>query len=197
MDSAGIGYYMAKHLADLGFPAREVNVGHAASDAEKYANLKAEYYWGLRMRFQGGAVAGLKDERAISQLAGILYKHDARGRITIESKDEVRKRGVKSPDRTEAVMLTFAEQPLGWRLVMYETKEEQGHMDQKAPSPFDQQLQRGMPQVYETNEDGFTCKECAHRTTKDGDRGPRPYCSQRRFYVKDQDVACAAFELRD
>jgi hypothetical protein len=83
-------------------------------DGEKYANKKAEYYWGLRMRFQAGDVAGLTDEKAISQLAGILYEHDARGRIAIESKEETRKRGVKSPDRAEAVMLAFAAPALGW-----------------------------------------------------------------------------------
>jgi hypothetical protein len=70
--------------------------------------VKAEFYWGLRMRFEHGTVGGLEDERAIGQLAGIRYKHNARGQIEIESKAEARKRGVKSPDRAEAVMLAFA-----------------------------------------------------------------------------------------
>ena len=36
------------------------------------------------------------------------YQHNARGQVVIESKDEARKRGVRSPDRAEALMLAFA-----------------------------------------------------------------------------------------
>ena len=46
----------------------------------------------------------------------------ARGRVAIESKDDVRKRGVKSPDRAEAIMLAFAAPALGWTLLDYESK---------------------------------------------------------------------------
>jgi phage terminase large subunit len=108
VDAAGIGYYFAKHLQDLGYPVRPVNVGERSSDHERYANLKAELYWGLRQRFQAGDVAGLTDERTIGQLAGIRYRHTARGQVEIERKEDARKRGVKSPDRAEAVMLAFA-----------------------------------------------------------------------------------------
>jgi hypothetical protein len=113
VDAAGIGYYLGRHLEDLDLPVRLVNVGKSSSDGEKYANTKAEFYWGLRMRFQAGDVAGLDDEKAISQLASILYEHDARGRVAIESKEDARKRGVKSPDRAEAVMLAFARRRVG------------------------------------------------------------------------------------
>lgn len=113
VDSIGIGYYMAQHIRDAGFTVEEVNVGLPAEDTEKYANLKAEYYWGLRLRFQQGSIAGLLDEKTISQLSGIRYKHNARGQVVIESKDDARKRGVKSPDNAEAVMLAFANNPRG------------------------------------------------------------------------------------
>jgi hypothetical protein len=42
--AAGIGYYLAKHLQELAFPVRSVNVGERSSDRERYANLKAEFY---------------------------------------------------------------------------------------------------------------------------------------------------------
>jgi hypothetical protein len=109
VDSVGIGYYMAQHLRDHGLPVTEINVGEAPRDKEKYSNLKAELYWGLRLRAQSADIAGLIDERAIAQLAGIRYSHNSRGQIVIESKEDARKRGVKSPDRAEAVMLAFAE----------------------------------------------------------------------------------------
>ncbi len=189
VDSAGIGYYMGKHLEDLGYPVRDINVGQTASDAEKYANLKAEYYWGLRLRFQDGGVAGLTDERAISQLAGILYKHDARGRIVIESKEDARKRGVKSPDRAEAVMLAFAERPLGW--VMLEMDDDEQTPDGRPKGAFAQQLARVVPEIFEEPTD-LTCGQCLYREVRNG----KPFCGARLLNIKDTDIACDVFDLR-
>src|SRR6266478_4425104 len=107
VDAAGIGWYMAQHLAEY-FRVQAINVGQAATDSERFVNLKAELYWGVRMRFESCDVAGLMDEKTIAQLASIRYQHNARGQVVIESKEEARKRGVRSPDRAEAVMLAFA-----------------------------------------------------------------------------------------
>lgn len=113
VDTIGIGYYMARHIeTELGKPGtfnvHNVNVGDDAIDKEKYVNWKAELYWGLRLRFEEGDISGVEDETTIGQLVGIRYTHDARGRIVIESKKDAAKRGVKSPDRGEAMMLCFA-----------------------------------------------------------------------------------------
>jgi len=108
VDNVGIGYYLARHLEDLGFQVYDVNVGLPSRDSEKYSNLKAEFYWGLRMRLSAGDLCGLDDEMTIAQLAGIRFKSNARGQTVIESKEDAAKRGVKSPDRAEAVMLAFA-----------------------------------------------------------------------------------------
>lgn len=110
VDSVGQGYYFARHIEDNGYAGRvvDVNVGEAASDPERYANWKAELYWGLRLRAQGGDLAGIEDETTMGQLAGIRYRHDARGRVVIEGKEEQRRRGVPSPDRAEAIMLCYA-----------------------------------------------------------------------------------------
>jgi phage terminase large subunit len=107
VDGAGIGWYMAQHLAEY-LHVQAINVGEAAIDTERFVNLKAELYWGVRMRFESYDVAGLTDDKTIAQLASIRYQHNARGQVVIESKQDARKRGVKSPDRAEAVMLAFA-----------------------------------------------------------------------------------------
>jgi phage terminase large subunit len=112
VDTVGIGHFMAQHLRDHGFEVIDINVGSASSDPQKYYNLKAELYWGARLRFESGDVAGLEDEKTISQLAGIRYSHNSRGQTVIESKEDARKRGVKSPDRAEALILAFAERPM-------------------------------------------------------------------------------------
>ena len=107
VDEIGIGYHVMTHLRDLGFPVRGVNVGNQARDSERFANLKAELYWGLRERFERGDIAGVTDERTIAQLTGIQWRANASGQTVIESKEAARKRGVKSPDRAEALMLAF------------------------------------------------------------------------------------------
>lgn len=108
VDSAGIGYYFAQHLSDVGFNVCFVNVGATAFDTDRFANLKAEFYWGLRMRLKDGDVAGLVNEKAISQLASIRYGHNSRGQVQIERKEDAKKRGVPSPDYGESIMLAFA-----------------------------------------------------------------------------------------
>jgi phage terminase large subunit len=113
VDSIGIGYYMARHITSElqrtgKLQVHAVNVGEQALDPERYANWKAELYWGLRQRCEQGDIAGLTDDVTISQMAGLRYKHTARGQVQIESKEDARRRGVRSPDRAEAVMLAFA-----------------------------------------------------------------------------------------
>ena len=112
VDSIGIGWGLYQHLKDLKFPVVPVNVSEGSRDSEKYVNQKAEFYWGLRMRTQAGDISGLGDEKTIGQLASIRYKHNSRGQIEIESKEQAAKRGVKSPDRAEAIMLAFADRIL-------------------------------------------------------------------------------------
>lgn len=119
VDSIGIGWGMYQHLLDLKYPAKAVNVGESPRDGEKFKNLKAELYWGLRMRLSSGDMSGLTDERVIGQLAGIRYKQNARGQVEIESKEDARKRGVKSPDRAESVMLAFAERNMVYGLTEF------------------------------------------------------------------------------
>jgi len=111
VDTAGIGVYFADHLRDYGLPVNAVNVGEKPTTdkaAARFANLKAELYWSLREQFREGDIGGLTDQATIAQLAAIKYEHDARGRVVIEKKEDARKRGVKSPDRAEALMLAMA-----------------------------------------------------------------------------------------
>ena len=87
VDSVGIGFGMAQHLDDLGFPVSYVNAGASARDSVKYVNFKAEMYWDFRLRAESGQLSGLTDEPTIAQLVGIRYSHNSRGQVVIESKD--------------------------------------------------------------------------------------------------------------
>lgn len=88
-----------------------VNVGSQAVDKEQFVNLRAEGYWGLFLRAQEGNLdIDPNDEELAAQLMAIRYKRSA-GRIQIESKEDMRKRKVPSPDKADAVMLAFLDIP--------------------------------------------------------------------------------------
>ncbi len=105
-----MGWYMCQHLADIFGKevVHPINVGLEPRDKKKFVNAKAEYFWGLRMRIQDGELSGITDERLIGQLTAIRYKHNPKGQIAIEGKDELMKRGIRSPDLAEALMLVHA-----------------------------------------------------------------------------------------
>jgi hypothetical protein len=144
-DRAGVGAYFAEGMENAGFNVQGINVGESPRDKERYRYLKGELYWGLRMRFEAGDVAGLVDERTISQLATIKYNYNARGQLEIESKEDARKRGIKSPDRAEAIMLAFADMEPG--IIKYYENEIHRYEDAAAqglpqPEPIDDDMTR-------------------------------------------------------
>lgn len=109
VDEVGMGYYFAKHIEDAGYTVNRVNVGSTKGvDTERFTMYRGTLHWALRERFEEGSINGLTDEKTVSQLTGIRYDHDPRGRVVVESKDVMRKRGMKSPDRAEALMLAYA-----------------------------------------------------------------------------------------
>lgn len=123
VDVTGIGYHVATYLKkDLGFNVRFINAhnlptpgrmpGEDLDNRARFFNIKAQYAWSMRLRFQTGRVAGLRDEVLCSQLASMRWG-EPNGKIAVESKVQARGRGQKSPDRAEALVLTFAEDASG------------------------------------------------------------------------------------
>lgn len=111
VDGVGVGGGVVDQLAEQGYPALDMQAGGAAQDRERFINARAEWYWGLRERFESGDIdLDPDDDEAASQLAALRYTYDSRGRIKIESKDDMRKRGMPSPDRADGLMLAFAKQ---------------------------------------------------------------------------------------
>jgi hypothetical protein len=51
------------------------------------------------------------DRRLLAQLSGPSFGSDAAGRITIERKKDLKRKGLPSPDRAEAVLLALYEKP--------------------------------------------------------------------------------------
>ena len=121
VDVIGIGSGVVDRGRETGKPFAGFNVGSRAADNERFANARAEWYWGLRERFEQGDIdLDPADEELAGQLTGLRYEITSRGQIKIESKDDSKKRGVPSPDLADAVMLAYATQPqTGARMIEY------------------------------------------------------------------------------
>lgn len=84
-----------------------INVGIASQNPEMFYNLRAEIYWGLRERFIKDDIVIPADQELMAQLANIKFKFTPRGQILIESKEDMKKRGLPSPDKADALALAF------------------------------------------------------------------------------------------
>lgn len=126
VDSIGIGWAVAGLLRAWGAEGLhqaqiiDVDVSERAKDPERFYNKRAEMWWAGReaCRPEPAAVGAPPrppqvrlrlDKRALAQLNAPKYGHDTQGRVKIERKEDIRRRGLGSPDRAEACLLAIYE----------------------------------------------------------------------------------------
>jgi hypothetical protein len=99
------------------------------SSVEKFLNLRAEIWWNLRVRFEKAyefrekgirhpveeMISILDCPQLIAELSMCLKEYTNTGKLKVESKDEMRARGVASPDYADALTMCFA--PTGGEMV--------------------------------------------------------------------------------
>ena len=108
VDVIGIGAGVVDRLREQNLPVRGINVSESSSVKKNYLNLRADLWFAIKdWLAQRDCRLPIDDELA-SELAAPLYKYTSTGKIKIESKDEMRKRGIKSPDKADALALTMA-----------------------------------------------------------------------------------------
>lgn len=108
VDAAGLGAGVVDRLREVGLPVVEVNVGCKARHEERYSLLRDELFFGLRDRFRDGEICLPDDPVLRDQLAALSYSIDERGKQSVTSKSNLRKQGLPSPDRADALALAFA-----------------------------------------------------------------------------------------
>lgn len=75
----------------------------------RYMNARSQWYWELRRKFETGYINNFVHDTTLEkQATNIRYTVTANGDVRVEPKQEMRKRGVGSPDRADAVMYAFA-----------------------------------------------------------------------------------------
>lgn len=108
VDSAGIAGPVVAGLRALGHEnVREINFGADSPDMH-YAYFR-DYMWGMmKQALIAGAAIDPRDQELANDLAGPTLIKDLKQRVKLESKEDMKKRGISSPDDGDALALTFA-----------------------------------------------------------------------------------------
>lgn len=106
IDQTGVGGGVVDQLKQLGY--RVMGVDNASRSLEPtYDNRRAEMWWKMADWLKAGGTIP-DDPELISELVAPTYWFTSKGKIRLESKDEMKLRGLQSPDKGDALALTFA-----------------------------------------------------------------------------------------
>lgn len=108
VDGVGVGAGVVDILKDRGFRINEVNAGSSPRDTKKYYNLRAEMWGNMRDWIASPRSALPQIQQLRDDLTGIEYGFSTDGQIRLEKKDDMKARGLASPDWGDALALTFA-----------------------------------------------------------------------------------------
>ncbi len=102
-DEGGGGKLICDHLQALGWRINRVNNGSAPRYCQHYANLAAEMWFEGAKKIARREIILPNDDDLRAQMLDRKQVPNAQGKLAVESKHDMRKRGVNSPDRADAV----------------------------------------------------------------------------------------------
>ena len=106
VDDTGVGGGVTDRLRELGYPVSAINFSQKPSDQMHFKAIRDEMYWHLRELFRAKEITIPYNEGLMSQLSSVKYRINPKsGRIEIETKEDMRKRGLPSPDEADGVAL--------------------------------------------------------------------------------------------
>ena len=114
IDSVGLGAGVVDHCKARGYKVQELLSGNPANDSQHFANKRAELAYLMKEWIRTHAC--LQYDRDLeADLVNIQYFYNVKGQLQIESKEDMRARGVASPDVSDSLSYTFSEVNLGQR----------------------------------------------------------------------------------
>jgi phage terminase large subunit len=108
VDTIGMGGGVADRLRELGLPCVDVNVSESVSMNQSAARLRDELWIAVKTYLETRAVKLPKDDELRQELIGPSYSFTSNGKIKVEGKSDMKRRGMRSPDIADALCLTFA-----------------------------------------------------------------------------------------
>lgn len=109
IDAIGLGSGVVARLKELGYGNLIMAVNSASSShSELYKNKRAEMWGNLKEWLEEGECQIPDDDILQTDLCKVGYKLTSRGQILLQSKDDMRDKGISSPDSADALAFTFA-----------------------------------------------------------------------------------------
>lgn len=109
IDDTGVGGGVTDDMIARGYNVIPINFGAKASNPDKYPNLISEAWFYLQSIIDQISITNDKD--LLVELSNREWKMDSKGRRGVESKDDYKKRGFRSPDLADATILCFYTPP--------------------------------------------------------------------------------------
>lgn len=107
VDGGGVGGGVVDRLRQLGFSVIEVqSASRKVKNRERHYNVRVQMWDSMREWLETGCIAD--DDQLILDLTSPEFDYDGQGCLKLESKEDMLKRGVPSPDDGDALGLTFA-----------------------------------------------------------------------------------------
>lgn len=107
VDGVGVGGGVVDRLKQLAHRVVDVNAGGSATNPDRYSNKRAEM-WGLMKEWVKTRAELPADQELADDLVAPSYEFDVSNRLKIEKKEDMKSRGLASPDTADALALTFA-----------------------------------------------------------------------------------------
>lgn len=107
VDSIGLGAGVVDRLNEEGYNVVPINVAEKASNEEEYANRRAELWGEGEKVIKARGIEIPNDEDLIGQISTVKYSFDSKGRLVIESKEKMKARGLSSPDKADAFLMSL------------------------------------------------------------------------------------------
>ena len=106
IDEGGLGAGVVDRLKEQRYKIRGVNFANKAKNPMMYGNKRAEMWGDMREWLKTASIP--KDRYLKTDMISPLMKPDSKGAIFLESKKDMKARGLASPDAADAIALTFA-----------------------------------------------------------------------------------------
>lgn len=107
IDEGGVGGGVVDILQARGYRVEGFNFGSKSDNPDRYFNLRCQMWDAMAEWLTRGAID--RSEALETDLTNVTYKHIGdSSRLWLETKDEMKKRGLASPDDGDALALTFA-----------------------------------------------------------------------------------------
>lgn len=106
IDEGGLGAGVVDRLKEQRYKVRGVNFANKSKNPMMYGNLRAQIWGDMKQWLKDASIPS--DRYLKSDLISPLMKPDSKGAIFLESKKDMKARGLASPDAADAIALTFA-----------------------------------------------------------------------------------------